>query len=228
MKEVEEIIAYFEKNASEKNRLGMAHFGVNVDNAYGMTTPTIRVLAKDKRFKKNHELAIELWKTNKHEARLLAGMIADPKKMTGKLMEEWVLGFNSWDVCDCVCMSCFTYTKDAYEKALSWANRDEEYVRRAGFVIMAMYGLKKHAYLAVDYAPFWELMLKYSVDERNFVKKAINWALRQLGKRNEILNKKAIEIAELMLKFDSKSAKWIATDALRELRACKVHKVESL
>jgi 3-methyladenine DNA glycosylase AlkD len=201
---------------------GMARFGINPHNALGISVYVLRSMAK--KIGKNHELAQELWNSGIHEARILAGLIDEPEKITEKQMEGWVKDFDSWDICDQVCSNLFDKTSFAYKKAFEWTKREEEFVKRAGFVLMA--SLEVHDKRADDkkFEKFLSLIIKESTDERNFVKKAIDWALRQIGKRNVNLNKKAIEATLEIRKMDSKSARWIANDAIRELRSEKVRK----
>jgi 3-methyladenine DNA glycosylase AlkD len=212
-----EIIAKLRSLANPANVAGMAHFGINAKGTLGVSMPVIRKMAKE--IGRNHTLALELWKSGVHEARILAALVDDPQKTTEAQMGSWVADFDSWDVCDQVCSNDFDRTLYAYQKAVEWAERPEEFVRRAGFVVMA--ALAVHDKKASDgqFEPFLGLIQKQATDERNFVKKAVNWALRQIGKRNSKLNKKMIQLAERIEKSDSRSAKWIAKDALRELQS---------
>jgi 3-methyladenine DNA glycosylase AlkD len=173
---------------------------------------------------KNHKLAGELWSCGIHEARILACMIDDPQQVTEAQLEHWVKEFDSWDVCDQCCNRLIRKTNFAHQKALTWACRPEEFVKRAGFVLMAV--LAVHDKKATDqhFDAFFRLIEKEAVDGRNFVKKAVNWALRQIGKRNIVLNQKAIAVAEKIEQFESKEARWVAGDALRELRSDNVQK----
>jgi len=195
---------------------GMARFGINPKNTYGVSIPNLRKLAKE--IGKNHELAQNLWDSGIHEARILASMIDEPANVTEKQMDRWVIGFDSWDICDQVCMNLFDKLPFVFEKAIKFADRKEEFVRRSGFALMAC--LAVHDKKAEDskFLKFFPVIKKYSTDDRNFVKKAVNWALRQIGKRNPGLRKAAINTAEEISKIDSKSAKWVASDALRELK----------
>jgi 3-methyladenine DNA glycosylase AlkD len=220
MKTKDEIIAYLKSIGNEENRKGMSRFGINADKAFGVSIPVLRNIAKEN--KKNHPLALALWKTGFHEARILAAFIDDPKEVTEKQMEDWVKEFNSWDLCDQCCGNLFDKTPYAFDKAKEWATRDEEFVRRAGFAMMA--SLAVHDKKANDkgFVPFLKLTERYAFDERNFVKKAVNWALRQIGKRNVVLHKKAIETTNKINLQKHKSARWIASDALRELENEKI------
>jgi len=201
--------------ANPENVEGMARFGISCANTWGVTMPEIRGLAKE--LGKDQELAMELWESGIHEARILAGLVAVPALTGEDVMERWVADFDSWDVCDQVVASLFDKTPYAYDLALSWARREEEFVRRAGFVMMV--ALAVHDKRAPDqrFLDFLPIILEGATDERNFVKKAVNWALRQIGKRNMGLHHAAIEMAREIGSLDSKSARWIASDALREL-----------
>lgn len=221
-KQVEDILNQIKSRAKPGNREGMARFGINVGNAYGVSVKELRTIAKN--IGTDHKLARALWKTGNHEARILAGYVADPEEVTERQMEEWARDFNSWDLCDQVCSNLFDRTPYAYKKAAEWSKRDEEFVKRAGFVLMA--ALSVHDKRAPDakFEKFLPVIKRHADDDRNFVRKAVNWALRQIGKRNASLNKKAIRAAEEIGQYDSKTARWIAKDALRELRDGKIQK----
>ncbi len=216
------ILNVIKSHAKPGNREGMARFGINVENAYGVSIYELRKIAKD--IGLDHDLARALWDTGNHEARILAGMIDDPALVTEEQMERWVQDFNSWDLCDQVCSNLFDRTKYAYKKAFAWTNREEEFVKRAGFVLMA--ALSVHDKNASDsrFEKFLPIIKKHAIDERNFVRKAVNWVLRQIGKRNVVLHRKAIDTALDIEQYNSKTARWIAKDALRELRSEKVKK----
>jgi 3-methyladenine DNA glycosylase AlkD len=173
---------------------------------------------------RDRKLAQELWDSGIHEARMLACFIDEIDKVTKKQMEEWVNHFDSWDICDQVCGNLFDRTDFAWKKAFEWTKRKQEFIKRAGFVLMATLSVHDKKAKDKDFEKFFPLIKKYSIDERNFVKKALNWALRQIGKRNLNLNKKAIKLAREIQKIDSKSAKWIANDAIRELESNSVQK----
>jgi 3-methyladenine DNA glycosylase AlkD len=216
----EKILATLGSLSNPEAVKSMARFGIKADKAFGISVPELRKVAKD--IGKDHHLAQELWETGLHEARELATMIADPKQVTEELMAQWVEEIDSWDVCDHCCGNLWDKTPFAYPKAREWSRRKEEFVKRAAFSLMA--GLAVHDKAASDdaFIKFLPIIKRESVDERNFVKKAVNWALRQIGKRNRNLNRHAIETAQEIQKLDSKSAKWIAADALRELTNDKV------
>lgn len=202
--------------ANPENVAGMARFGINPRNTLGVSIPLLRDLAK--KIGKDHDLAQKLWATGIHEARLLAGFIDDWRLVTTAQMEKWAQDFDSWDICDQACSNLFDRTQFAYQKAKDWTKRPEEFVKRAGYVLMA--ALSVHDKKAPDlvFLKFFPLIKTGATDERNFVKKAVNWALRQIGKRNSALNKAAIRLAQEIKKLDSPAARWIAADAIRELK----------
>jgi len=206
--------------SNPKNLAGMARFGINPKNTLGVSVPQIREMAR--KAGKNHALAEQLWKSGIHEARILAGFVDEPQLVTEKQMESWVSEFDSWDVCDQVCGSLFDRTKLAYEKAEEWSTRKEEFVKRAGFALMAYLAVHDKKTSNDVFAKFLPMIKRGSDDDRNFVKKAVNWALRQIGKRNLALNKLAVRTAKEIQKMKPRSAKWIASDALRELTDEKV------
>lgn len=220
--QTDEILRKLKSLSNPKAVEGMARFGINPKNTFGVSIPEIRKMAGA--IGKNHETALKLWSSGIHEARILAGMVDDPKATTEKQMEEWVKDFDSWDVCDQVCSNLFDKTEHAYEKAAEWTKHKEEFVKRAGFTLMACLAVHDKDAKDNDFLQFLPIIKKESIDERNFVRKAVNWALRQIGKRNPILNKAAIKTSKGIQKMDSKSAKWIASDALRELTSSQVQK----
>jgi len=211
----DDIIARLKKHANPKCVEGMSRFGINPKNTLGISIPILMKIAKE--IGKDHKLAQKLWASGIHEARILAAIADDPDEVTEAQMESWVKDFDSWDVCDQVCMRLFDKTPYAYSKAKEWSARDEEFVKRAGFALIA--SLSFHDKEASDkkFEEFLPIIIRESDDERNYVKKSVNWALRQIGKRNPSLNSKAIAAAKKISKRNTKSAKWIASDALREL-----------
>lgn len=217
-----ELVAHLKKKKNERNLRGMEKFGINVSNAVGMPIPDLRQLAR--KIGPHQELSLELWKDGLHEARLLAAFLGDPMKVTEKQMESWVRDFDSWDLCDQVCSNLFDKTPFAYRKAVEWSGRKEEYVKRAGFVLMACLAVHDKKVGGAAFVKFFPIIAREANDDRNFVKKAVNWALRQIGKRSLTLNKEAIETATLIGTMDSPSAKWIASNALYELQSEKVQK----
>jgi 3-methyladenine DNA glycosylase AlkD len=216
----EEILATLRSLSKPEAVSSMARFGINADKAFGVSVPALRKLARS--IGTNHSLAQELWDSGLHEARELATMIADPKQVTEELMERWVKDIDSWDVCDHCCGNLFDKTPIAYRKAREWSRRPEEFVKRSAFSLMAALAVHDKAAGDNAFSKFLPIIKRESIDERNFVKKAVNWALRQIGKRNRNLNRHAIETAREIQTLGSKSARWIAADALRELTDEKV------
>jgi len=212
-----EILKELKSHSNPKNVEGMARFGINPKNTLGVPVPFIRKMGKD--IGRNHELAQQLWSSGNHETRILAGLIDDSKLVTEEQMEKWVKDFDSWDVCDQVCMNLFDKTLFAYKKAIEWSSKKEEFVKRAAFALMASLSVHDKKAKDEDFLKFLPVIKTESTDERNFVKKAVNWALRQIGKRNKKLQKEAIKTAKEIQKIESKSARWIASDTIRELES---------
>ena len=216
----EDIIAELESLSNPEDVEGMARFGINHAKTYGVRMPELRRIAKTAG--KDHELAEKLWNAGYGETKILAGLIEDPKMVTEDQMEKWVSGFDSWDVCDQCCINLFRKTPFARQKVFEWSIREEEFVKRAAFAMIAVLAVHDKKAEDKEFEEFFSLIIRESSDSRNFVKKAVNWALRQIGKRNLNLNKRAIEVAEEISTIDSKSAKWIAADAIRELESEKI------
>jgi len=195
----------------------MAKFGITPEQTYGVKVPHLRSIAKD--YRKNHELALALWEINNRETRILATMIDDPKQLTEDQMEAWAMEFDYWEICDQACMNLFEKHQLAWQKAIEWSYHVNEGKKRAAFVLMARLAVSDKKAKDKQFEPFFPLIIKESTDERNLVKKAVNWALRQIGKRNRELNQQAIQVAEQIITLESKSARWTATDAFRELNS---------
>jgi 3-methyladenine DNA glycosylase AlkD len=201
-------------------REGMARFGINPDRAIGVRIPDLRRLARE--MGRDHRLALALWGTGVHEARILASMVDEPERVTARQAERWARDFDSWDLCDQVCGNLFDRRPWAVEMAHRWSARDEEFVKRAAFALMAWRAV--HAKDAPDqeFLDFLPVIERESGDPRNFVTKAVNWSLRQIGKRNRTLHPAAIRTAERIARRDSRAARWVAAGALRELRGPRV------
>ncbi len=216
----EQVLAALRSKARPEQLAGMARYGMAVDRRLGVSIPDLRKLAKG--LGHDNQLALDLWKTGLAEARILASMIDEPQRLTARQMDDWVKDFDSWDVCDQVCMNLFEKAPLAWKKIPEWASREEEFVKRAAFALLAC--LASHDKKAEDerFIELLPLVVSGSTDDRNFVRKAVNWALRNIGKRNMNLNKAAIETAREVRQVDSKAAKWIAADALRELESTSV------
>ena len=215
--EAEQVIERLKLLGNPKSLEGMSRYGIQSTTSFGVSVPSLRKLARE--IKRDHSLALSLWATGLHDARLLATMVEDPKQVTVTQMEAWVREFDSWDIVDGCCGNLFDKTPYAVDKAKEWSRREKEYEKRAGFAMMAE--LAVHDKNAADqvFLAFLPMIVEGSTDKRNFVKKAVNWALRQIGKRNMRLNKAAVSTATSIEKIDSGSARWIASDALRELRS---------
>lgn len=220
----DEIIKKLESLENPANIAGMARFGITAKKAFGISAPVLKSLAKDvkKQTNERHKLALELWQTGIHEARIIAYLIDDAKQVSPEQMDDWAADFDNWAICDGACGHLFCKTEFAYQKAFEWSEREEEFIKRAGIVLIAW--LAVHDKKATDerIAQFLPILESKADDERNFIKKAVNWSLRQIGKRNVHLNKLAVETAERIKAQNTKSARWIAADALRELKNEKI------
>jgi len=217
-----DILQKLETLSNPKTVEGMASYGIDPENAYGVSVPNLRKMAKE--IGVNHALAQQLWASSIHEARILATMVDDPEMVTEGQIEKWVNDFDSWDVCDQCCQNLIEKTKFAYPKAVKWSSNDKEFIKRAAFVLMARLAVSDKKADDKQFEPFFPSIKRESVDNRNFVKKAVNWALRQIGKRNPNLNKMAIKTAEEIQQINSRSARWIASDAIRELTSEAIQK----
>jgi 3-methyladenine DNA glycosylase AlkD len=212
-----ELLAELRAQANAENVAGMARYGISTKGTLGVPVAAIRRMAKAAG--RDHALAGELWDSGVHEARILATIVDDPKRVTKAQMELWARDFDSWDVCDQACQNLFRYTPMAWEMAARWAGARREFVRRAGFSLMAGLAMKAKGAPDERFEALFPLIAAASTDDRNMVKKAVNWALRAIGKKNPHLRAKAIASAEAIAAIDSRAARWIARDALRELRA---------
>jgi 3-methyladenine DNA glycosylase AlkD len=209
------LLATLRSRANPANVAGMARYGINTLGTLGVPMPILRGLAKEAG--KNHALARDLWKSGIHEARILATLVEEPDRVTPRQMDRWAADFDSWDVCDQACHNLFRYTPCAFEKAAEWVRAKPEFVRRAGFSLIAGLAVKAKTASDAQFEAFLPLIAEAACDDRNMVKKAVNWALRQIGKRTPRLRRRAIAVAQAIHKQGSQSARWIAGDALREL-----------
>jgi 3-methyladenine DNA glycosylase AlkD len=222
MSSVEDILEKLRGKARPDQLKGMARYGMAVEKRLGISIPELRLLAKETG--KDHRLALALWKTGIDDARILAAMIDDPQKLTEEQMEDWVKNINSWDVCDQVCMNLFEKSPLAWKKIRDWSVREEEFVKRTAFSLIACLAWHDKKTEDEKFIALFPVIGEGATDERNFVKKAVNWALRNLGKRNRNLNKEVIEVAREIQRLDSKAARWIATNAIKELESETVQK----
>jgi 3-methyladenine DNA glycosylase AlkD len=212
-----QVLKILNEKADSSQLSGMARYGMSVEKRLGISIPELRATAK--KLGKDHRLACELWQTEIDEARILASMIAIPSELTEQRMDDWVKDFNSWDVCDQVCMNLFDKSPHAWKKTIDWHNREEEFVKRAAYALIACLAWHDKGAKDEQFIELLPVIVEGADDERNFVKKAVNWALRHIGKRNMNLNAAAIKTANDLLKMDSKSARWIANDAIKELQS---------
>ncbi|WP_114968736.1 DNA alkylation repair protein [Rhodoferax ferrireducens] len=222
MHDIKHALALLQQDARPAELTGMARFGIDIDHRLGLSMPAMRRAART--LGHDHALAIALWDTGIPDARIVAGMVADPAKLTSRQMDAWAKSFTSWDVCDQVCGSAFLASPLAWGKVTVWAAQKGEFVRRAAFALLATLAVHDKAATDERFVAALPLIEGTAADERNFVKKAVNWALRNIGKRNLVLNAAAIAAARRIQQQDTRSARWIAADALRELTSDAVQK----
>jgi 3-methyladenine DNA glycosylase AlkD len=210
-------LAELQSRGDQRYFEGMAHFAIHTKKAFGVSTPNVKQIAR--LIGKNHELGLQLWDTGNHDARTLAIFISDPQRVTASHMERWAKDFDNWAACDGACCHLFAAAKPAWQKALLWTKRKNEFEKRGGFALIAYLAI--HDKTATDdrFAPCLAAIEREARDDRNFVRKAVNWALRNIGKRNSGLNRAAIACAERIKASGTRSGRWIAADALRELRS---------
>lgn len=220
MATVEEVIELLQSKAKQDQLEGMARFAIAGEKRLGVSVPDMRKIAKG--IGKDHQLALELWDTGVPEGMIVAGMIAEPDKLTEPQMEDWVVDINSWDVCDQVCMNLFEKSPLVEIKIYDWSQREEEFVKRTAYALIACLAWHDKAASDEKFIQYFPVIVAGATDERNFVKKAVNWALRNIGKRNQALNKAALKVAYEIKEIDAKSARWIASDAIRELESEKI------
>jgi len=218
--EVQSALTWLKRHATKHTLEGMARYAIPSDNALGVSVADIRVLAK--RLGKNHELAAALWKTGVYEARMLTSFVDEPSRVTSAQMDRWCRDFDSWGICDTLCFHLFDRTPFAWEKARQWSTSPREFVKRAGFALMASLVVHDKAAPGPRFLAFLPLIEQGAHDERNFVKKAVNWALRCIGKRDPALNLAAIAVAKRLAQSKEASCRWVGKDALRELAGPKV------
>lgn len=209
------ILAWLERQGSQKNRDGMARYGIVAKKAFGVPVGTLRTYAKG--LGHQHELALALWDTGWYEARLLAAFVDEPARVTGPQMNAWCKDFDNWAVCDTVCFHLFDKTPIAYAKVEAWAGRKAEFEKRAAFALLASLAL--HDKKAEDelFLPGFRLMEEAAADGRNFVKKAVSWALRGVGLRNVTLHERALTLAKRLRDAEDPVRRWVGRDALRDL-----------
>jgi 3-methyladenine DNA glycosylase AlkD len=214
-REALEVLGRLRRLANPLNVQGMARYGIRPARPLGISVQTLRGIAQE--IGTDHDLALRLWKSGIHEARILATIIEDPERVTEFQMERWVKGFDSWDICDQACANCFEKTEFAWRKCREWTTRKEEFVVRAAFSLMARLAVSDKEAADSKFHGFFPLIRKGARDERNFVSKAVEWALRQIGKRSPALNRKAVGIAKQLAKSGSPAASRVARKVLKEL-----------
>jgi len=219
MSQYAEIIQQLQAHANAKNITSMARFAIQGKDMLGIPIPTLRGMAK--RIGHSHDLALKLWDSGIHEARILAGLVEEPDKVTEAQLEKWVLDFDSWDIVDQL-SALIAKTPFVIEKIHEWAKRDEEFIKRAAFSLIAEISFCHTHMPDAEYEQFFPLIVQAATDERNFVKKAVSWALRNIGKRNQHLNKRALEVSHQLLQIHSKTACWVASDVIRELSSVSI------
>jgi 3-methyladenine DNA glycosylase AlkD len=212
---VRRVVSELRRLGTKRNVEGMARYGIRAKKVFGVSKPKLDALAK--KIGKNHALGLELWSTGIQDAKILAGLICEPGKVTAAQMELWVKDFDNWDSCDGTCCHLFVFAEPAWEKAFAWTKRKDEFQKRGGFALAAYLAYRDKSAGDARYLSFLKVIEREAEDERNFVRKAVNWALRNIGKRNLRLNHAAIATARRLRKKDSRAARWIAADALREL-----------
>lgn len=205
------------RQASKRNVAGMARFGIRAKHVFGVSKPKLDEIAR--KIGPNHALGLQLWETGIHDARLLGVLISEADRVTGKQMERWVKGFDNWDVCDGTCCHLFVDGQPAWKKAFAWSGRKSEFEKRAGFALAAYLAIHDKTTGDRPFEKYLQTIERQAGDERNFVRKAVNWALRNIGKRNQRLNRQAITCAERIRNSGTRAGRWIAADALRELKS---------
>lgn len=218
----EDIVCEFEFIGDEKNIEGQKRFGININKSYGIRMPDIRKIAK--KIGKNHELALQLWNHPYHESKILATMVEEPDKLSEEQLNKWVHDFDSWDIVDQACINLFRKSDLAISKISLWSESDEEYVKRTAFSLIAVLAVHKKKEGDDYFRKFYPLIINASCDNRNFVKKSVNWAIRQIGKRNINLNRELINLSYEILKKDCKAGNWISKNAINELESDKIQK----
>jgi len=216
MFDLEKIFIRLESLSNPKAIEGMAKFAISSDRNFGVSMPELRKLGKEIG-RGNHELAQQLWEAQFRETMILAALVDDPKQLTPEQMESWVMDFYDWEICDQTIMNLYEKSPLAWEKAMEWSSREEEFVKRAGFVLMARLAVSDKKAADEEFYPFFQPIEREAFDNRVYVKKGVNWAIRQIGKRNIELNEKCIALSRGIQQQDSSAAKWVAADAIREL-----------
>ena len=212
-----DVLSYLKKHGSPRVIEQMKHFGIESPKAFGNTAPDLRLLQK--KIGTDHDLALLLWKSGYYEAKIVAALIADPDRMTGRMMDSWAKEFDSWAVCDTCCVELFCYTVHAVPKIFRWSTHSDEFVKRAGFVRIPALAIHRKELDDDIFRSFFPLIVRESTDKRNFVRKGVNWALRAIGKKNPALHTEALSIARQLSRQSNATARWIGTDAIKDLQS---------
>ncbi len=220
--DLEAVLENLKELGDEKYKEGLSRFGIPNVEALGVKMPAIRALGKT--IGKNQVLAELLWKEPYHECKLLATLVANPKEFSEELANEWVKDIYSWDVCDQWCSNLLGRTQFAWDLPFKWVPDEREFVRRAGFVVLISLRIRDKKAPANAFEKFYPLLYEYAHDERNFVKKAVNWVIRDLGKTSVYRHSQMLELCAKITEIDSAAARWIAADALRELQSAAILK----
>jgi 3-methyladenine DNA glycosylase AlkD len=215
-----EVLTWLKRRGTQRAVKGMARYGIEAERAFGVPMGTL--LSLSKRLGKDHALALALWESGWYEARLLAALVDDPEQVTRRQMNTWAASFENWADCDTACFKLFDQTPFAGEKARQWSESPQEFVKRGAFALMACLALHDKAAPDQRFLAFLLLIEKGAHDERNFVKKAVSWALRSIGRRNLALNAAALAVAKRLAQSEEAAPRWIGKDALRELASPKV------
>jgi 3-methyladenine DNA glycosylase AlkD len=217
---VKRVVAELRRLGTKRNVEGMARYGIRAKKVFGVSKPKLDALAR--KIGKNHDLGLKLWSTGIQDAKILAGLICEPEKVTSAQMELWVRDFDNWDSCDGTCCHLFVFAETAWGKAFAWTKRKEEFQKRGGFALAAYLAYRDKSAGDGKFVSFLKVIEREAEDERNFVRKAVNWALRNIGKRNLRLNRAAVATAKRLRGKESRAARWVAADALRELEGAAV------
>lgn len=215
--EFDQIIKEFERLSDVDFAENMKKFGIRYVKSYGLRLPQIRKVAKQ--CGKNHDLALKLWNHGYHETYLMATLVEESEKVSSKQLNDWVNMFYSWDLVDQACINLLRFIPEARENIFIWCDSDEEFVKRTAFSLIAVLAVHEKE---SDFEIYFDVIKEASKDNRNFVKKSVNWAIRQIGKIDLENNRKALNLAYEILEIDNKASKWVARGAIRELESEKV------
>lgn len=215
--QAKKILAWLERRGTKKNRDGMARFAIVAPKAFGVSMATMKALVK--KTPRNHDLALALWASGWHEARMLAALLDEPARVTPAQMDAWAKSFNNWADCDTACFALFDRTPHAFKKVQQWAKRREEFVKRGAFALLASLALHDRKTNNAEFLRCLPLIEAAASDDRNFVKKGVNWALRAVGERNSPLHAPVVKLAARLANSEASSARWIGKDALRQLKS---------